>query len=53
MAAMVNKVSLYLSKNPQMKAVLIFLHFPAFSWVGWLSYTEPIFLQDNKPKIEL
>ena len=25
-----------------MKVVLIFLHFPVFFLVGWLSYTEPI-----------
>ena len=27
-----------IGKNPQMKAVLIFLHVPVFSSVGWLSY---------------
>ena len=30
-----------------MKAVLIFLHFPVFFLVGWLSYTEPIIFFPN------
>ena len=43
-----------------MKAVFNFLHFPVFSWAGWLSYAEPIIslfflilLQDSTPKEEL
>ena len=31
-----------IGKNPQMKVVLIFLHVPVFSSVGWLSYTKHI-----------
>ena len=33
-----------IGKNPQMKAVFNFLHFPVFSSVDWLSYAEPIIL---------
>ena len=29
-----------IDKNPQMKVVLIFLHVPVFSSVGWLSNAE-------------
>ena len=53
-------LSSQIGKNPQMKAVLIFLHFPVISSVGSLSYAEPaislflfILLQDSTPKVEL
>ena len=55
-----------IGKNPQMKVVLIFLHVPVFSSVGWLSNAEPticlfllfpffsiICLQNNTVKVKL